>query len=68
MAIYSNGDRFEFDLTIKHFGYKQEPTDYYTGIREREEKKPIEELKEKLTFNSRTATEVIKKLLDYITG
>ena len=67
MAIYNGGDRYEFDLTIKHFGYKNEPIDPYSPRRERDEK-PKEELKEKLTFNSRTATEVIRKLLDYLSS
>ncbi len=66
MAIYNGGSRFEFDLTIKHYGYKESKRNMYDPS-ERDEK-PIEELKEKLTFNSRTAVEVIQKLLDYITG
>jgi hypothetical protein len=68
MAFYQNYERFEFDLTIKHYGNKERKQDPYSGIREREEEKPVEELKEKLTFNSRTAVEVIRKLLDYIQG
>lgn len=64
MAIFDGGDRYEFDLTIKHYGYKRQ-SDPYVSSRISDEK-PKEELKEKLTFNARTAVEVVRKLLDYL--
>lgn len=66
MAIYSDGTRYEFDLTIKKYGNKNQERGMYDPS-PREEKR-TEELKEKLTFNSRTAVEVIRKLLDYLNG
>jgi len=66
MAIYHSNDRYEFDLTIKHYGDKDRRIDPYMGGYPRQEEKPEEELKESLTFNSRTATEVVRKLLDYL--
>lgn len=54
-------DKYEFDLVVKHYGHKSGP--YYDYKRD-EEKKP--ELLEKLEFNTLSAVEVIRKLLDYI--
>lgn len=53
-------DKFEFDLTVKHFGHKPDP---YGSSRD-EGKKP--ELLEKLEFKTLSAVEVIRKLLDYL--
>ena len=63
--MYIDGPRFEFDLTIKKYGVKSSDRGMYDPPPPRDEK-PKEELLEKLTFNSRGAVEVIRKLLDYI--
>lgn len=53
--------RFEFSLTVKKIGEKN-TRDYLPRGNE-----PVEEVElEKLQFNSLTAVEVIRKLLDYI--
>lgn len=66
ISMFDRSDRYEFELTVKHFGIKNEPRDMYMGNRDPEEKKPVEELKEKLEFKSLTAVEVMRKLLDYV--
>lgn len=58
MAIQFAG--YEFDLTVKQYGYKR---DYYGDV-SNSEKKP--ELVEELKFNSLSAVEVLRKLIDYI--
>lgn len=66
ISMFDRSDRYEFELTVKHYGIKNEPRSPYDGIRGRDEKKPEEELKEKLEFKSLTAVEVMRKLLDYV--
>jgi len=53
-------DKYEFDLVIKHYGFKGEP--YYQHTEEKQK----QELLEKLEFKTLSAREVIRKLLDYI--
>ena len=56
-------DRYEFSLTVKHYGEKPgaRPYDPYP-----DEKEPKEELLEELSFKSLSAVEVIRKCLDYL--
>ena len=62
MAINIGG--YEFDLTIRKYGFKSDP--YYNPVNRREDEKP--EVIEELKFNSLSSVEVIRKLLDYITS
>ena len=54
-------DKFEFDLTVKHYGHKPGKYQYYDRP---DDSKP--ELLEKLEFKTLSAVEVIRKLLDYL--
>lgn len=53
-------DNYEFDLTVKHFGHKPG----YMGYTTEDDKK--QELLEKFELKTLSASEVIRKLLDYI--
>ncbi|TVL99558.1 MAG: hypothetical protein CV087_17515 [Candidatus Brocadia sp. WS118] len=60
MALNIGGDRYEFELTVKHYGKEQKFSPY------EREKEPEEKLMENLEFKSLTAVEVMRKLLDYV--
>jgi len=58
-------DKYEFDLTVKHYGTKPGRYGEYYELK-REEVKEKQEILEKLEFKSISAVEVIRKLLDYL--
>jgi len=53
---------YEFDLTVRRYGYKNDP--YMPMPKGDEEPELLEELK----YKSLSVVEVIRKLLDYITS
>ena len=55
--------KYEFDLTVKHYGYKPARGMYDYPMESKELK---QELLEELEFKTLSAVEVIRKLLDYI--
>lgn len=58
-----NLSKIEFDLTIKKYGPEEEENPYDRMGRPKENKL---EIKEELHFKSLNATEVMRKILDYI--
>ena len=55
-------DKYEFDLTVKHYGHRPSREDMYHPAMD----EPKQELLEKLEFKTLSAVEVIRKLLDYL--
>lgn len=60
-------NKVEFDLTVKKWGEKGNRSIYDAPIRYKDNEEPELEIKEELNFKSLSATEVIRKLLDYLT-
>lgn len=59
-------DKYEFDLTVKHYGQKPDRGYMYDPMYERNKDNNKQELLEKLEFKTLSAVEVIRKLLDYL--
>lgn len=66
MATRSMYPRYEFDLTVRKIGDKNQDSDKYYYIGNNEAKEPDEYEIEVLEYKARSVKEVLRKLLDYI--